>query len=262
MGPAGAAQHRCPPKAPLVLPFRLLPVWRPPLVVCMSFLPSWSTPVPSLFALPPLAGVLAVQKLDSGQRNWRIAATGVVLQLDASLRIVKKLKLVGTPFKVGWAAAQSTRLSCRHSGLCGLSLVGSANSPSLPEHRPRHAPTIWPHTTLPTVWPPTPTFPTPTRPNTLQTPPTPAQIHRHTAFINGMFNSLLEASKFEGASIRTVSGIRGTVKKAIKAGREVGAAQHAEHSMHAPVAFAACRSPACGAGLHDASPASHAFGAG
>lgn len=71
------------------------------------------------------------------QAGFRITATSVVLEFNHQVRIAKKIKLVGTPYK----------------------------------------------------------------------------IMKKTAFIKGMFTSDLEIARFEGSSVRTVSGIRGQVKK-------------------------------------------------
>lgn len=71
--------------------------------------------------------------------SFRVAATGIVEDLNSSVEIVKKLKLIGHPYK----------------------------------------------------------------------------IFKNTAFIKDMFTNALEIAKFEGASIRTVSGIRGEIKRAL-----------------------------------------------
>lgn len=89
--------------------------------------------------IAPNTGFSCFQSLSNTTPNFRIAATGVVLAVDSSTEIVKKLKLTGHPYK----------------------------------------------------------------------------IFRNTAFIRDMFSSALEIAKFEGASIRTVSGIRGQIKRAL-----------------------------------------------
>ncbi|KAK4702493.1 ribosome biogenesis protein BMS1, partial [Phenoliferia sp. Uapishka_3] len=87
----------------------------------------------------PNTGFCAFNRLTNETPSFRVSASGVVLDVDGSTQIVKKLKLTGVPYK----------------------------------------------------------------------------IFKNTAFIKDMFTSSLEVAKFEGAHIRTVSGIRGQVKKAL-----------------------------------------------
>ena len=93
---------------------------------------------------PTQTGVAAFHTMESSLGRFRVSAVGVVMGFSSEYSIMKKLKLVGEPFK----------------------------------------------------------------------------IYKKTAFVKNMFNSELEIAKFIGAKIKTVSGIRGQIKKAC---REEGA---------------------------------------
>lgn len=86
----------------------------------------------------PFVGVQIVANSDT-TGGFRVSATGIVEEIDVDVEIVKKLKLVGYPYK----------------------------------------------------------------------------IFKNTAFIKDMFSSAMEVARFEGAQIKTVSGIRGEIKRAL-----------------------------------------------
>lgn len=93
----------------------------------------------------PNTGVMAFKSAFSArddnkqQASFRVSGTGTVIEMSRAPKIMKKLKLVGTPLKV----------------------------------------------------------------------------LKNTAYIQDMFTSAIEAARFEGAKIKTVSGIRGQIKKAV-----------------------------------------------
>lgn len=110
----------------------------------------------------PGAGVIMCQSLGREKSSFRIAGTGVVTEIDSAFKVVKKLKLIGEPYKV----------------------------------------------------------------------------FKNTAFVKSMFNSELEVSRYLGASLRTVSGIRGSIKKALSE-RSRGTAEGMEEGRRYPGAFRA-----------------------
>lgn len=111
---------------------------------------------------PQNIGFLAIQTVTNDVKEmkkigFRIAATGSVSEVDKSSHIMKKLKLIGTPYKI-------FKKSAFIQGELGMILKLIKFNFSFPKL--------------------------------------------------GMFNSALEVAKFEGAKLKTVSGIRGQLKKA------------------------------------------------
>lgn len=86
------------------------------------------------------SGCVFTQSIKNDLKKFRISGSGLITEINKSFEIMKKIKLIGEPFK----------------------------------------------------------------------------ILKNTAFVRGMFNSNLEVANYIGAQIRTVSGIRGQIKKITK----------------------------------------------
>ena len=50
--------------------------------------------------VPPNTALVAFRSLAEGQSGFRVAAIGTVQEFDASVKVMKKLKLIGYPMKV------------------------------------------------------------------------------------------------------------------------------------------------------------------
>lgn len=78
-------------------------------LACLSSLPSLSDCIATVYG--PITtqgtGILAYQNSTTKLANFRISATGVILELDHTFKIVKKLKLTGYPYKI--YKSQTTR---------------------------------------------------------------------------------------------------------------------------------------------------------
>ena len=146
---------------------------------------------------------MAFKSLGSDTAGFRTAGTGTVLELDHSTKIVKKLKLRGVPHKIhkvpGKRRKKEREVGRKREGksvecskVVSYSLCATCFFPSnFQSSKPLKSFSTNIHTRAHT------------------------HIKQNTAFIKDMFNSALEVSKFEGAKIRTVSGIRGQIKKAV-----------------------------------------------
>ena len=49
---------------------------------------------------PQNTGLMCLQSYSADQKGFKVCATGVILQQDKSIAVMKKLKLIGYPYKV------------------------------------------------------------------------------------------------------------------------------------------------------------------